>query len=1128
MLHTFHSEQPGSEELEQRIQTLEQELAHYQEHQREIESSRQFFLSAFDAQSDHVALLNAQGEILHVNKAWRRFSEANAARPETVSEGVNYLLVCDQARGDFSEEAGPFAQGIRNVLAGKTAVFTLEYPCHARDQVRWFCGRVTPFAHEGARYALVSHENITERKLAEHSLHEARLRQEEAVKATNIGFWDWDLQSNTVIYSREWKQQIGYADHEISTSLDEWKSRVHPEDLDRAMSTIQESLEQGQPGFLMEFRFQHKNGSYRWIMAQASFLDNGQEPPVRALGSHVDITDLKQAEAALQESENKFRAIFEGAEDGILLADTTSRQLSMANDRICEMLGYSQSEILTLTVEDLHPEDERPGILEAFAQQVNSERKVIENVQVRRKDGTTFFADITGSPLHINDQDLLAGIFRDVSDRKRNQEAIAYKNQLERTFSDLSTYLLNTTDIEEISFRVLETAKELTGCHFGIVGSIDPKTGHFISHSMSRDIWDQCDVPDKSIVFEKFAGLWGWVLEHQQSILVNDAPNDPRSNGTPPGHIPIERFLGVPALIKDRLVGLIALANPEYRFLATDLVLIKRLATIYALAIQRRQFETALLEAESQKAEELERLVQARTAELLQSREEIKEREKHLRTVADFTYDWEDWRAPEGHYLYISPSCERITGYPREAFLQDSSLTLDIIHPDDRARLARHIESEQTDQEIHQLDFRIINRQGEVRWLSHYCQPVFDQDGTWLGRRGSSRDITQRKLAENQLKRNQDLLQAVFDGISDPLYLVDAGMQIKIVNKVVTQFFEGSAEALTGQTCYAAFFGRTAICDNCRIREAIRDNERTTYERPGCLDPRKVEQVNIYPLRLEQDEPGAIVHFRDITKAKQLEQELLQADKMISLGVLVSGVAHEINNPNNFIMLNAPLLQEAWQGIAPVLDQVHAEQGDFHIGGLPYSEMREWFPRLLSGIEEGSQRIKEIVRGLKDFSRRNEADLNHDVSVGQVVEEAVVLTNNLIKQSTNNFSLNLDSDLPLIKGNHQKLEQVVINLVQNACQALPTADRALSVRAIPDPRRGGVIIEVSDEGQGIPREALPRIMDPFFTTKRTSGGTGLGLSVSLNIVKEHGGSIDVSSTEGQGTTMSVFLPAPRN
>ncbi len=1122
MLHTNQIETPVDEGLKQRVQALEHELCRYRESNRDIESSRQFLLSALDAQNDHIALLNAQGDILRVNKAWRHFATSNAAKPETVSEGENYLLVCDQARGYFSEEAAPFAQGIRAVLTGEKTVFTLEYPCHSQDQVRWFCGRVTPFEHEGARHALVVHE---------------------------------------------------------------------------------------------------------------------------------DITDLKQSQADLKENEAKFRAIFEGAEDGILLADATSRQLSMANTRICEMLGYSRNEILELTIEELHPEDERPDILKAYAQQLTGEQKTTENAQVRRKDGTILFADITGSPLHIDNQDMLAGIFRDVSDRKRNQEAIVYKNEVERTFSDLSTCLLNTSDIEDISVQVLEAAKKLTGCRFGFVGSIEPATGHLISHSMSRDIWNHCEVPDKSIVFEKNAGLWGWALEHQQSILVNDAPNDPRSTGTPPGHIPVERFLGVPALIKGRLVGLIALCNPEYRFLATDLMLVKRLAAIYALALQRQQYVTALVEAEAQKAEQLEKLVQERTAELSASKEllekvftsqldaifvlnndtpplildcnpaaerlfgyrreemigsstamlhcdtehlktfrtlltagleksgvfhlkefqmkhrsgevfftensgaqlldkhkacagwisvvhDISEHKRHeqlirqseqnFRTVAEFTFDWEDWRAPEGHYLYISPSCERITGYPREDFLRDSSLTLDIIHPEDRSRLARHIESEQADRKIHQIDFRIITPEGEVRWLSHFCQPVFDKDGTWLGRRGSSRDITQRKLAEDQLKTNQDLLQGVFDGISDPLYLINASMQIKTVNKAVTQFFKISAGSLTGKKCHEVFFNRTAICDGCRVRKAIQDNKRMTYERAGCQDPGKVEQVNIYPLLLEKEEPGAIIHFRDITKAKHLEQELLQADKMISLGVLVSGVAHEINNPNNFIMLNAPLLQEAWQSIVNVLDQVHGEQGDFEVGGLSYTEIRESFPRLLSGIEEGSQRIKEIVRGLKDFSRRNEADLNHDVSVGQVVEEAVLLLNNLIKKSTGHFGLDLDPVLPLIKGNHQKLEQVVINLIQNACQALPATNRALFVRAFLDSQRGGIVIQVSDEGIGIPHDSLSRIMDPFFTTKRTSGGTGLGLSVSMNIVKEHGGSIEVSSEEGNGTTMTVFLPKHRS
>ncbi len=154
-----------------------------------------------------------------------------------------------------------------------------------------------------------------------------------------------------------------------------------------------------------------------------------------------------------------------------------------------------------------------------------------------------------------------------------------------------------------------------------------------------------------------------------------------------------------------------------------------------------------------------------------------------------------------------------------------------------------------------------------------------------------------------------------------------------------------------------------------------------------------------------------------------MERELVQADKMISLGVLVAGVAHEINNPNNSIMMNAPLLREAWLEIVPILDKFFEKNGDFKMGSLPYSEMREEIPELFLGIEKGAHRIKRIVQDLKNFSRRDTAEMKQTVDVNHPIRSAVTLVGNLIKKSTDKFSVEYDEDLPLIKGNAQQLEQ---------------------------------------------------------------------------------------------------------
>ncbi|MFC2173212.1 sensor histidine kinase [Acidobacteriota bacterium] len=263
-------------------------------------------------------------------------------------------------------------------------------------------------------------------------------------------------------------------------------------------------------------------------------------------------------------------------------------------------------------------------------------------------------------------------------------------------------------------------------------------------------------------------------------------------------------------------------------------------------------------------------------------------------------------------------------------------------------------------------------------------------------------------------------------------------------------------------------------------------------------------------------------------RAKQQQQELIQLDKMAALGTLVSGVAHEINNPNNFIMLNAPILLEAWEDIKPILHAYYREHGDFMLGGLQYTEMRDSIAPLFAGILEGSKRIKNIVGNLKDFSRINKPDLSQTVDINAIVESAVALLGNQINRATKRFSVKYGTGLPKLTGNSQQLEQVVINLIQNACEALSDSREAISVSSGYDKKKHRIVVVVKDEGIGIPADKLGHIMEPFNTTKRHIGGTGLGLSVSSGIVKNHGGTLSFTSIPGTGTTATLRLPLVSN
>lgn len=292
-----------------------------------------------------------------------------------------------------------------------------------------------------------------------------------------------------------------------------------------------------------------------------------------------------------------------------------------------------------------------------------------------------------------------------------------------------------------------------------------------------------------------------------------------------------------------------------------------------------------------------------------------------------------------------------------------------------------------------------------------------------------------------------------------------------------------------------------------------------------------VASISCQLIMLRQGEV-AYCTIRDLTEKIRLDEErrlmhakLIHANKMTSIGTLASGVAHEINNPNNFILFNSNLLSDVWKDASMVLDRYHREHGEFSIGGLSYSEVSEVLPELLSGITEGSRRIKGIVDSLRDFSRAGKAGAEGLLDVNRAVKASVSILSSQISKFTDNFHVICGDKIPLIKGNEQKIEQVVVNLVMNAVQALPDCKKGVWVYTVHDVNEGVVAIKVRDEGEGMPVEVLERITEPFFTTKFDTGGTGLGLSISYSIIKEHGGSLEFSSLPGEGTTVIVKLPA---
>ena len=413
--------------------------------------------------------------------------------------------------------------------------------------------------------------------------------------------------------------------------------------------------------------------------------------------------------------------------------------------------------------------------------------------------------------------------------------------------------------------------------------------------------------------------------------------------------------------------------------------------------------------------------------------------------------------------------------------------------------------------------------------------PKLEEKPRHPGRQHHSRARKPGKTAQESDEKYRTILQNIEEGY----YEVDLTGNLTFFNDAMCKILGYSCEELLGMNNRRYMSEETARTVFRTFNEVYRTGvpaKAFDWELIRKDGTRRFLEISVSPIRGAKGNPvGFYGIARDITERKQAEeqarlhqQQLMQASKMVALGTLVSSVAHEINNPNNFIMLNAPLLREAWESGKPILDEYYEKNGDFILGGLRYTEMRDQVPALFSGILGGSKRIKQIVEDLKDFVRKDTSDMDQWVDINAVLKSAISLLSNMIMKSTTRFSISYGENLPHVKGNSQRFEQVVINLIQNACQALSDNRKGIFVSTSCDGTTQGLVLRIEDEGMGIPAQALPHIMDPFFTTKRDSGGLGLGLSISSKIVKEHGGTMTFTSQPGKGTVAEVVLPAARH
>jgi two-component system NtrC family sensor kinase len=356
--------------------------------------------------------------------------------------------------------------------------------------------------------------------------------------------------------------------------------------------------------------------------------------------------------------------------------------------------------------------------------------------------------------------------------------------------------------------------------------------------------------------------------------------------------------------------------------------------------------------------------------------------------------------------------------------------------------------------------------------------------------------------------------ERTFDAITDMVWIEDGKRRIVRANRTLLQKTGFSAADITGRDCDEVL-DRLGIASTPCLCEKTREGRR-----PSSREFKNAAGSNFqfwaYPLIDEEGKLYAIVHYlKDVTGQKRMEQQLIRSERLASLGTLVAGIAHEINNPLGIIA-----------GYAEALLDRAGDPGLQAVGEF------EDFPEYLRTIHHEIFRCKSILQSLLEFARPSGGTFR-EIDINELIKEVLLLLQHRTARLQHRLDLRLTRDLPKISADAGSLRQVLMNLLLNAIYFTPEggsititteADDAHSRPGLAG-RSSRIRLTVRDTGAGIAPEVAGKIFDPFFTTKPVGEGTGLGLTISHRIVEEHGGSIDVESAPGKGTAFVITLPA---
>ncbi len=499
------------------------------------------------------------------------------------------------------------------------------------------------------------------------------------------------------------------------------------------------------------------------------------------------------------------------------------------------------------------------------------------------------------------------------------------------------------------------------------------------------------------------------------------------------------------------------------------------------------------------------------------------------RAVAEHTHDWDFWLAPDGRYRSVSPSCLNVTGYPAEAFLADPELAERIIHPDDQAHYKEHRGYGHEACATPEVEFRIVHREGDVRWIGHACVPIFDEAGTFLGIRGNNRDITKRKLAEEALADSQGKLVGIITSAMDAIVTIDEDQRVILFNPAAEKMFGLPAGEAIGGPVERFIPERFRATHAGHIRRFGQTGETSrAMGHLGAISGRRANGEE-FPIEasISQVSVGGkklfSVILRDITDRKRAEEAMVAAKLSAERSKLAAEKAaadaeHASKAKDHFL---AVLSHELRNPLAPVLATASLLQQDDRLD----QQTRDH----LEVIRRNAELEARLIDDLLDVTRisRGKVELHRrPVELCTILRHAVEVCRPDIESRHLHFGLDIKDPPHVVDADAGRLQQVFWNIIKNAVKFTPHGG-CVDVRCWRE--NSQVLVEISDSGVGIEPEALMRIFNAFEQGERSVtrqfGGLGLGLAISKALVEMHGGAITSHSEgKGKGATFAIRLP----